>query len=519
MLYPVRGSWRFSIFLAEVVGRQHQVVKTTMVTMLHYKFALAVLAALALLFFVHCPTSSAAKSYADGSAAACGGGDDTCPDSSSSTKKSKRCLHPSDFQHHVASLFDNESESVLTLLRGTVDKVISNEDANELVELLPLSDFVESSGYETDNKDRAQYTAPVAYAGLGLKELSTTNEERYTRLLQIREKIRSATESSLNLCPGSLKIDYTTIAQKTEGGAHRAHADNCVHYFDDRTKTAVCDPSRQHPYPKRVAASILYLNDPADGNFNGGEFYFANRTHFGEVEDSGRVAVETGKMIYFTSGVENLHGALKVERDSSSEQDGGTTIPRRLAIAMWYVFDESLEEFVPTFQASEEEATSSLGGLKPRKVYDPNDPNAPKELFTLSIPDRIDISSLFQSAGAYLVSQQNKPLAGSWTISQYGEDTLHVLFKDHSAMFSLDFGVALIEATSHAKASVVVERYTDGSRAASLQYMLQESVLLHGLLDYLSNVILNESSGGAEEEYVGHEMEKARDTLPARRAS
>jgi len=518
LLYPVRGSWRFSIFLAEVVGRQHQVVKTTMVTMLHYKFALAVLAALALLFFVHCPTSSAARSYADGSAAACDGNDDTCPDSSSSTGKSK-CLHPSDFQHRVASFFDNESESMLTLLRGTVDKVISNEDAKELVALLPLSDFVESSGYETDNKDRAQYTAPVAYAGLGLKELSTTNEERYTKLLQIREKIRSATESSLNLCPGLLKIDYTTIAQKTEGGAHRAHADNCVHYFDDKTKTAVCDPSRQHPYPKRVAASILYLNDPADGNFNGGEFYFANRTNFGEVEDSGRVAVETGKMIYFTSGVENLHGALKVERDSSSEEDDGTTIPRRLAIAMWYVFDESLEEFVPTFQASEEEATSSLGGLKPRKVYDPNDPNAPKELFTLSIPDRIDISSLFQSAGAYLVSQQNKPLAGSWTISQYGEDTLHVLFKDHSAMFSLDFGVALIEATSHAKASVVVERHTDGSRAASLQYMLQESVLLHGLLDYLSNVILNESSGGAEEEYVGHEMEKARDTLPARRAS
>eukprot|EP00984_Skeletonema_dohrnii_P028409 scaffold18382_cov155-Skeletonema_dohrnii-CCMP3373.AAC.13 len=514
---PVRGSWRFSIFLAEVVGRQHQVMKKTMVTMLHYKFALAVLAALALLFFVHCPTSSAAKSY-DNSAAACDGNDDTCPDSYSLTGESK-CLHPSDFQHRVASFFD---ESILTLLRGTVDKVISNKDAKELVELLPLSDFVESSGYETDNKDRAQYTAPVAYAGLGLKELSTSNEERYNKLLQIREKIRSATESSLNLCPGLLKIDYTTIAQKTEGGAHRAHADNCVHYFDDKTKTAVCDPSRQHPYPKRVAASILYLNDPTDGNFNGGEFYFANRTHFGEVEDSGQVAVETGKMIYFTSGVENLHGALKVERGSSSEQnDDGTTIPRRLAIAMWYVFDQSLEEFVPTFQASaasEEEATSSLGGLKPRKVYDSNDPNAPKELFTLPIPDRIDISSLFQSVGAYLVSQQNKPMVGSWTISQYGEDTLHVLFKDHSAMFSLDFGVALIEATSHAKASVVVERHTDGSRAASLQYMLQESVLLHGLLDSFSKVILNESLGGAEEEYLGDEMEKARNTLPARRA-
>eukprot|EP00986_Skeletonema_menzelii_P013046 scaffold7396_cov127-Skeletonema_menzelii.AAC.9 len=476
-----------------------------------YRHTLAV--ALALLFFLYCPTSAA------NSHAACGGDDgDTCSDSSSSTEKNK-CLQPSEFQYRVASFFGDEGEYVLPLLRGTVDNVISTEDAEELVDLLPLSEFVESSGYETDNKDRAQYTAPVAYAGVGLKELSTSNEERYTKLLDIREKIRSATESSLNLCAGSLKIDYTTIAQKTEGGAHRAHADNCVHYYDDSTKTAVCDPSRQHPYPKRVAASILYLNNPTDGNFKGGEFYFANRTNFGEVEDSGLVTVASGKMIYFTSGVENLHGALPVERDSLSGQD---YLPRRLAIAMWYVFDQSLEEFVPSFHASaaasEEEAKSSLGGLKPRRVHDSNDPNAPKELFTLPIPDRIDSTSFLQSVGEYLVSQKNKPLVGSWTISQYGEDALHVLFKDHSAMFSLEFGVALDKATSHAKASVVAERHTDGSSAASLQYMLQESVLLHGLLDYFSQVMLDDSSDEAENEYLGQEIEKARDTLPARRA-
>jgi len=502
-------------------------------TSLH-RFVASVVA-LALLLVVH-PTSSAARSDDDNdsSAAFDGGGDgSSCPNSSSSTNNSIKCLHPSDFQRRVAS-FD-EDESVLTLLRGTVDHVISNEDAKELVELLPLSDFVEASGYDTEHKDRAQYTAPIAYAGLGLKELSTSNEERYTKLLQIREKIRVATESSLHLCPGSLKIDYTTISQKTEGGAHRAHADNCVHYFDESTKTAICDPSREHPYPKRIAASILYLNNPTDGNFQGGEFYFANRTNFGEVEeDSGKVEVETGKMIYFTSGVENLHGALSVERqqslDGGEEDDDGyagaiTPPPRRLAIAMWYVFDQSLEEFVPSFHhasalSTEEEANkSSSGSLKPRKVHDPNDPNAPKELFTVPIPDRINIHSLFQATGSYLVSQQNNPLAGSWTISQYGESTLHVLFKDHSAMFSLDFGVALIEATSYATASVVVERHTDGSRAASLQYMLQESVLLHGLLDYFSKVlILDESSCEAEEEYLGHEMEKARNTLPARRA-
>lgn len=446
--------------------------------------------------------------------------DDTCNESSTQNEK---CLDAAAFQRMVVSSFDDD-KSVLSLLRGTVDNVITIKDAKELVGLLPLSDFVDASGYDTsdDNKDRRAYTAPIAYAGLGLKELSTSNEVRYNKVLEIRDKIRLATEASLQLCPGSLHIDFTTISQKTEGGAHRAHADNCIHYFDEGTKMATCDPSRVHPYPKRVAASILYLNNPHEGNFQGGEFYFANRTNLGEVEDAGRVAVETGKMIYFTSGVENLHGALPVERGSNGQDDDNAS-PRRLAIAMWYVFDQSLEEFVPPFHASmtetKNEGIKSLSGsLMARKVYDPNDPNSPKELFTLPLPLRIDVDSLFQTIGAYLVSQQNSPSEGSWTISQYGENTLHALFKDHSAMLSLSFGVALHE-ESHAKASVVVERHTDASRAVSLQYMLQESVLLHGLLDYYSKVLIIDLDGeGAKKENFDHEIEKARNTLPARRA-
>jgi hypothetical protein len=448
------------------------------------------------------------------SVAAGGDGDDSssCPDSSS-------CLDAHAFQDRVASFY--QDESVLSLLRGTVNNVISSEDAKELVDLLPLSDFVEAVGYETDYKDRRAYTAPVAYAGLGLKELSKSNEKRYAKVLQIREKIRLATETSLNLCPGSLKIDYTTISHKTTHGAHRPHADNCVHFFDENTKTAICDPSREHPYPKRVAASILYLNNPTDGHFKGGEFYFANRTNFGEVEDDGKVEVEAGKMIYFTSGVENLHGALRVERESSDGKVDDVT-PRRLAVAMWYVFDETLEEFVPSFQEQVVKSSSSLeSNLKPRKVYDANDPTSPKELFTLPIPDRVDMNSLFDPIGSYLVSQQNTPSAGSWSIGQYEESTLHALFKDHSAMFSIDFGVALDDeatAVHNAKGGVVVERHTDGSKPASLQYMLQESVLLHGLLDHFYNVVIAKGLNGDEKDVFDHGLRKARGSLPARKA-
>ncbi len=443
--------------------------------------------------------------------------DDSCPHSSS-------CLDAKGFQDRLASFY--QDESVLSLLRGTVNNVINSEHAKELVDLLPLSDFVEAAGYETtDYKDRRAYTAPVAYAALDLKELSKSNEKRYAKVLQIREKIRLATETSLNLCPGSLKIDYTTISHKTTHGAHRPHADNCVHYFEENTKTAICDP-REHPYPKRVAASILYLNNPTDGHFKGGEFYFANRTNFGEVEDDGKVEVVAGKMIYFTSGVENLHGALRVEQESSDgkvdDEDDIALTPRRLAVAMWYVFDETLEEFVPSFQEQVVKSSSPLeSNLKPRKVYDANDPTSPKELFTLPIPDRIDMNSLFDPIGSYLVSQQNTPSAGSWSIGQYEESTLHALFKDHSAMFSIDFGVALDDeaTTAHlAKGGVVVERHTDGSKPASLQYMLQESVLLHGLLDHFYNVVIAEGLNGDEKDFFDHGLQKARNSLPARKA-
>ena len=93
-----------------------------------------------------------------------------------------------------------------------------------------------------------------------------------------------------------------------------------------------------------------------------------------------------------------------------------------------------------------------------------------------------------------------------------------MLFDDHSAMFTLDFGVALEEASSeHADSSVVVERNTEPGKRASLQYMLQESVILHGVLDALGKLIMEESDED-EKRYLEGEMEKARTTLPERGA-
>jgi len=428
-----------------------------------------------------------------------------------------KCLNAEEFKSKVACFGDDET--ILPTLRGTIDNLISQDDINILVDSLPMSDFVESKGYDANNnRDGRAYNSPIAYAGIGLQELKLSQEDRYNKLLEIREKVRLATELSLGLCPQTLLIDFTTVSQKTEGGAHRAHADNCLHYFDEKTQKATCDSTQTHPYPNRVAASILYLNSQTadSGNFLDGEFYFANQSN-GEVDET--IPVQTGKMIYFTSGVENLHGAMAVR-----ERQGGDASkpPRRLALAMWYVTDKELEEYVPPFQESSKESSSPLSNtqttVKPRK-YDPNDPDAPKELFTIPIPNNIDISAMLQSVGAHLVSPKKKN-NGSWKVNKYGQDTLHVLFtRDNSAMFSVEFGVSLDVELDYTDSSIVVERHTDGRKPASLQYMLQESIMLHSVLDAIL-LITTESIDEEKEQkyYFDSQVEMARSTLIARQA-
>lgn len=392
-------------------------------------------------------------------------------DGTNTCKTADDCMSPSEFQKLVSSYY--QDESVLPSLRGTIDNVISTEDTIELINSLP--NFVEASGYDATTNGRA-YSSPQGYAALGLKELQSY-PQAYDKLMNIRELVRLATEKSLNLCPGSLHIDFTTISQKVEGGAHRAHADNCIHYFEDGV--AVCDTSRDHPYPKRVAASILYLNDPITGHFNNGQFYFANRTNHGKVEVGGVVDISAGKMVYFTSGVENLHGALPVQSSENFE-------PRRIALAMWYVFDKSLME----------------------SVEQTEDADAPAGIFTLSLPSDLNRVNLLQSMGTFLVLKQNKPAVGSWKLSMYGDSTLHILFKDHTAMLSIRF----------AEKSIVVGRHTDTNKRPSLQYMLQESVMLHSVLDEFTRLITEKQLNEHERTSFNREIDGARSKLPARQA-
>ncbi len=416
----------------------------------------------------------------------------TCDASSSPNKSCAACSDVNELKSRVALALDETDGVSLTdegqSLRATVEGVLSEQECRFLVEKLPPHAFKDAGGYEsTSNKYNANRNG---YSGVGLEELAKGDNPilptkgDYERFLEFRERVRAKTEESLNLCPGTLKIDYTHVSQKTQGGTHRPHADNCFHYFRDVSNgvAATLDPTKKHPYSNRIAASILYLND---NGFEGGEFYWASRSSEEGLPET-IVSPKEGRMTVFTSGIENLHGALPVK------EEGDPSTSRRLALAMWYVASEDSEETVPEYGQIDETEEDA-------------DPNR-SLLFEIPV-ESIKIGSLRLALGLYLVGKQNTPSKNSWRANQSSESTLHMIFGDQSAMISI---------TLKPKA-IVVSRHTDGIRPPSLVYQLQESVLLHGILTELETLAFGEDGGEIRLiELEKADIDKARRTLPTR---
>lgn len=413
-----------------------------------------------------------------------------------------------DLARRVALALDEADGVSLTeegrSLRATVEGVLSEEECRFLVDRLPPSAFVDAGGYESASN---AYNAPrEGYSGLGLEELAgggdrpiLPSEDDYGRFLEFRERVRARTEEALRLRPGSLRIDYTHVSQKTEGGTHRPHADNCFHYLRDvgggggggtPSLAATPDPTREHPYANRVAASILYLNDEG---FEGGEFYWASRSSAGGTPET-IVPPREGRMAVFTSGVEGLHGALPVRERRTA---AGTGVPsRRLVLAMWYVTSDDPGEAVPAYGRSGDEGETA----------EEADPNRAL-LFEVPVAS-IEIGSLRRALGSFLVGRRDVPSRNSWRANQSGENALHVIFQDQTAMISIVLKPR----------AIVVSRHTDGTRAPSLMYQLQESVLLHAVLTELETIAFGEE-GDDDIRLVKFDkpaIDKARSTLPTR---
>ena len=533
-----------------------------------------------------------------------------------STLYKQKLSDAKDLRKRIANAVDKQDGFTLTKvgqsLRAVLDEVFSDKECSDLVRRLPMQRFVIGAGYDqqqSQQQKQQQYSTASGsasttstststssyynasrkgYSGIGLKELSNSNpnteeekagiagiawsREEYEQFLILRERVRITTEQALHLQPGTLLIDYTHISQKTNGGIHHPHADNCFHHYynsngngngSDTTTSnhlngddiAIIDASKSHPYPNRIAASILYLNDNISGNYKGGEFYWSNRRRRRQGqqrnpkesdtnEDSDIDSIpemivppQAGRMTVFTSGIENLHGAFPVisidtpqgnSNDNNNNNNvtnnnddiASSPIPsRRLALAMWYVTsdEDNIAEHVPEY-GSDEEDDANDDDSKTEEELDPN------RILLFELPvNRIQITKLRYALGSYLTSSSGSSAntnhrsnnSKEWTVTQKSSTTLYLVYaSDQNAMLSI-----VLKPTK-----IVLSRHTDGRSKPSLVYQLQESVLLHGILTELekhhNHRYQSVPSASSSSSFVTFrtmtDIEKARNTLPTR---
>ncbi|KAG7373076.1 hypothetical protein IV203_033800 [Nitzschia inconspicua] len=135
--------------------------------------------------------------------------------------------------------------------------------------------------------------------------------------------------------------------------------------------------------------------------------------------------------------------------------------------------------------------------------------NGPKVI--LDIPtNNIKIGPLKFFLQIFLVGEQNNPLPNSWVLNQSDEtETLDMYHTDGTGMFSIDIK----------EYGMTVKRH---GQAPSLQYQLQESVMLHALLDEVEGIAFAEDID-VEKRLLqlkdDNALQQARESLPARKES
>ena len=153
---------------------------------------------------------------------------------------------------------------------------------------------------------------------------------------------------------------------------------------------------------------------------------------------------------------------------------------------------------------------SLAAGLFGKKAEEPSssqaDASTPTQVFSIPVQS-IKPGGLRFALGLHLIGLQNTPDKGSWQANQASDTVLDMKFRDGSAMFSISLG----------DEGISVSRYGQ----PSLPYLLQESVILHSVLDEISSLAYE---GEIEEEnrllklQDQDSIEEVRSTLPARKA-
>eukprot|EP00566_Odontella_aurita_P022229 CAMPEP_0113533296 /NCGR_PEP_ID=MMETSP0015_2-20120614/4522_1 /TAXON_ID=2838 /ORGANISM="Odontella" /LENGTH=233 /DNA_ID=CAMNT_0000432325 /DNA_START=195 /DNA_END=896 /DNA_ORIENTATION=- /assembly_acc=CAM_ASM_000160 len=125
----------------------------------------------------------------------------------------------------------------------------------------------------------------------------------------------------------------------------------------------------------------------------------------------------------------------------------------------------------------------------------------------LTIPvDSLKVGGLRLYLSLYLMGQQNTPDKGSWRANQVGDSGIDVYYQDRT-------GALMIDLSEDSKC-ITIDRL--GS-SPSMQYLMQESAILGGLLDELDTIAsdeeINEPNRLIQLAAPGNAIESARETL------
>jgi hypothetical protein len=161
---------------------------------------------------------------------------------------------------------------------------------------------------------------------------------------------------------------------------------------------------------------------------------------------------------------------------------------------------------IPSEQISETQI-KLFSGLFGKKEQENRDPSNPTRVFDIPCSS-IKLGGCRFALGLFLIGQQGTPLKGTWKANQASDGVLDMFHSDNTGMFS----VVLTEK------SVSVDRY---GLAPSLQYRLQESLILHRLLDEIKSLALEGENIKEENRLIVLKdpdviIQQAREKLPAR---
>lgn len=176
-------------------------------------------------------------------------------------------------------------------LRGQATNVLTEEECKHLIS---LSSVLEFYTWSLDRKELAKSKDKI-----DIYNAITTDVEAKDFLQYVSTKVFNIVQQYLH---EKIYIEYSKLTFRYPGSAHGMHVDNGSYDFDTKKVSKFnLNPETRH------YSAILYLN-----RCKGGEFAFHNNdTH----EEEEVISMEPGKLVFFSSGLENLHSSRVTHSD------------------------------------------------------------------------------------------------------------------------------------------------------------------------------------------------------------